>query len=890
MSVLRRAQRRPTTSPTASGRLALRCALAAFACALAFAGAVGAVPARAAGTPYVDGISDQNLGSWEGEYEDASGLFSPVFDSFFADAWVGVPGAQHLQYARYVTSPDAIAQGGACEANLVDWFTYVTQTLHLIPVIAVWDVAEGGCADHGQPSSAAYTADISQLVTYLDSLYPGANVGDIEAWNEPNSSNVSAVNAASYWIDANSVCAANGCTAIAGDFVDNDPDQPSPSFNAPCPPLSYEEHLATYESAYIAALGGVQPAIWGFHPYYAVNCEQSTSVTTFENGLPAPPPGAPSAQVWFTEVAAWECLRGQPSARGVTQQQADAQYLVDTLMSPSALPTPPAHVFYYEMAAPGYVLACSKYTDSELYEANSAPGPLVARPAAATIYGNDTSLAADTGSPSAVSSTQATFNGTLTPGGIYEASYHFLYGPTMSYGSQTPSVSIGPGLAPVAVSATVGGLAPGTAYHYQLAVTDTNGATVYGPDVVMAPVVVSASPATVTAGRPITVSWSGISNPSAGDWIGLYQPGAPDSSFVDWFYADSCTQTSSGAAAPASGSCAYTMPATAGSYQFQLYTAAASGLLTTSNPITSVPPPPVEAAAPQISGEGGGGRAYVGDTLSCSDGAWSNAPTLYSYAWASDGAVVAGAAGQTLVVPPVELGHALACSVTASNAGGAGTPAVSAAVPVVSPQPVSSTPPSIAASPSPSILGNPPPSISGRAVVGERLGESHAHWSNGPTSYSYQWQRCDRSGARCRSIAGAKGRTYTLTAADVGSTIRVLETASNARAKSAPSPSHVTAVVEPLPPNTQLRAETIDAGAASASFRFAATGSSTGFQCALVRKPAAGGARMPAPVYAACGASITYRHLSPGGYEFFVRATGAGGADRTPATYSFTIV
>ncbi len=887
MSVLRRAQHRHTRGHTGSRRIALRRVLAAGACALAFAGAVGAVPARAAGTPYVDGISDQNLGSWEGDYQDASGLFGPGFDSFFAGAWVGVPGAQHLQYARYVTSPDAIAQGGACAANLTNWFTYVTQTLHLIPVIAVWDVAEGGCADHGQPTAAAYTADISQLVTDLDSLYPGAKVSYIEAWNEPNSSSVSPATAASYWTAASGVCATAGCTAIAGDFVDNDPDQPSPSFNAPCPPLTYEAHLASYESQYIAALGGVAPTIWGFHPYYAVNCEQSIAVTTFEDGLPTPP--GPNEQVWFTEVAAWECLRGQPSARGVTQQQADAQYLVGTLMSPSALPAPPAHVFYYEMAAPGYVLDCSKYTDSELYEANSAFGPLLARPAAATIFGNDTSLAAATASPSTVSSTQATFNGTVTPGGIYEAAYHFLYGPTISYGSQTPSVSIAPGLAPVAVSATVDGLSPGTAYHYQLVVTDTGGATVYGPDVVMAPVVVSASAASVTAGRPLTISWSGISNPTAGDWIGLYQPGAPDSSYVDGVYADSCAQTSSGTAAPATGSCTYTMPSAPGSYRFQLYTGSATGLLTTSNPITSVPPPPVDAAAPRISGEGGGSRAYVGDTLSCSDGAWSNAPTAYSFGWAIDGTAVAGADGQTFVVSPFELGHALACSVTASNAGGAGAPAVSAAVPVVSPQPVSSAPPSISASQSPSIVGKPPPSISGRAVVGERLGESHASWSNTPTSYGYQWQRCDRSGGHCRSITGARGRTYTLTTADIGSTIRVLETASNARAKSAPAPSHVTAVVEPLPPNTQLRAETIDASAGSASFRFRATGSSTGFQCALVRKPAAGGARTPAPVYAACRAPITYQHLMVGGYVFYVRAIGAGGADRTPAADAFTI-
>jgi hypothetical protein len=98
MNALQRAQH--TGTQIASLRTLLRCAPAAVAVLIALAGGVRAAPASAAGTPYVDGISDQNLGLWDGDYQDSSGLFSPVFDSFFADAWVGVPGSQHLQYAR----------------------------------------------------------------------------------------------------------------------------------------------------------------------------------------------------------------------------------------------------------------------------------------------------------------------------------------------------------------------------------------------------------------------------------------------------------------------------------------------------------------------------------------------------------------------------------------------------------------------------------------------------------------------------------------------------------------------------------------------------------------------------------------------------------------------
>jgi hypothetical protein len=849
--------------------------VAVAAMALALVGALGAASASA-GTTYVDGISDQNLGLWQGDYLDGTGLFTQPFTSFFQGAWVGSSGSEHLQYARFVTAPDAVAQGGACEANLDNWFTYVTQTLHLIPVIAVWDVAEGGCANHGAPSSSAYATDIGQLLTHLDSLYAGTTVPYIEAWNEPNSSGVPAATAAGYWTAANGVCATAGCTAIAGDFVDNDPDQGSQSFAPGCAANLTYNNLATYERNYVTALGTGSPAIWGFHPYFAVNCEQSTSVATFEDNLPTP-----AGQIWFTEVGAWECVKGQSTPRGVARQQADAAYLVNTLMSASS-PGAPAHVFWYGMAADGYTLDCSKYADSELYEAASSPGPLAARPAAATIYGADTTLAAAAAPVSGVTSTQATFNGTVTPGGIYEASYYFNYGPSTAatYGSQTTPVALGPGLAPQQVSATVGGLDPGTPYHYQLVVTDTNGLTVDGADVSVPPVVVAASPTSLTAGQQVTVSWSGISNPTSDDWFGLYQPGAADGAYLDFFYADSCTQSASGPTSQ-SGSCTYTMPSAPGTYEIRLYSTPASGLLTASGSITSLPPPPVNSApptisvnsaAPAISGESGAGVAFPGDTLTCSNGSWSNSPSAFMYQWDSDGSALAGATMQSYLAPQDELGDALSCTVAAANAGGSGSPAASATVAVVSPRPVSSA----------------PPTISGSTVVGRRLSESHATWSNAPTSFTYQWQRCNRRGANCRAIAGATRRTYAVALADAASTLRVLETAANSRATSAPASSQPTAVVTVPPAGVALIRATILASGASASFRFRATGVSIGLRCALVRSPMQG-ATTPRPDYVACRSPLTFDHLQAGRYVFHVRAVELDGAAGGAISYTFAV-
>ncbi len=449
--------------------------MAVIACVIGLALAAAWTSTASAGTSFVDGISDQKLGEWSGNYLDSSGLFSIPFPSFFSATWVG-SGATHLRYARFVTAPDAIAQGGACEQNLVSWFRYATLTLHVIPVIAVWNVTEGGCVNHGLPSTAAYTSDIAQLLGYLDTLGAGP-VPYIEAWNEPNSSSVSASQAAGYWSAANAICATDNCVAIAGDFVDNDPDQGSQSFAPGCVAgLTFNSHLKPYEVSYVKALGTARPAIWGFHPYYAVNCEQSTSVSTFEQNLPTP-----AGQVWFTEVGAWECRLGQSPARGAARQQSDASYLVNTLMS-STNPAAPAHVFYYGMAPLVYTQSCSKYADSALYMGVTAPGSLYARPAAATIYGIDSTLAAQTGAATSVIASAATLNGTFTPGGIYEAAVSFQYGKTTSYGSQTAVIQEGPGLTSRSASYGIGGLAGHTTYHYRIIATDTNGLPRYGAD------------------------------------------------------------------------------------------------------------------------------------------------------------------------------------------------------------------------------------------------------------------------------------------------------------------------------------------------------------------------------------------------------------------------
>ena len=161
--------------------------------------------------------------------------------------------------------------------------------------------------------------------------------------------------------------------------------------------------------------------------------------------------------------------------------------------------------------------------------------------------------------------------------------------------------------------------------------------------------------------------------------------------------------------------------------------------------------PPVLSAGPTITG-----TPTVGSTLTCSQGTWFNSPTSYAYQWLRDGANIAGATASTYVVVAGDLGHAISCKVTATNAFGS-TPATSNAVLIVA------LPANTAA-----------PVASGSLTVGSTLSCTQGTWTNSPTSYAYQWQR---GGV---NISGATSASYVTVSADGGTSVGCLVTASNA--------------------------------------------------------------------------------------------------------------
>lgn len=87
------------------------------------------------------------------------------------------------------------------------------------------------------------------------------------------------------------------------------------------------------------------------------------------------------------------------------------------------------------------------------------------------------------------------------------------------------------------------------------------------------------------------------------------------------------------------------------------------------------------------------------------------------------------------------------------------------------------------------------PSVAGTTQSGQTLSSTTGSWSESPTGFTYQWQRCNMTGASCSPISGATATTYTLAASDVGSTVRVAVAASNSAGSSAPASSAQTAVI-----------------------------------------------------------------------------------------------
>ncbi len=87
------------------------------------------------------------------------------------------------------------------------------------------------------------------------------------------------------------------------------------------------------------------------------------------------------------------------------------------------------------------------------------------------------------------------------------------------------------------------------------------------------------------------------------------------------------------------------------------------------------------------------------------------------------------------------------------------------------------------------------PTLSGQTAAGRTLTTSNGCWLNHPTSYAYQWLRCDTNGGNCVTIGSATTNRYALSSSDANHTLVSLVTASNADGKFGPVNSKPSAVI-----------------------------------------------------------------------------------------------
>ena len=180
---------------------------------------------------------------------------------------------------------------------------------------------------------------------------------------------------------------------------------------------------------------------------------------------------------------------------------------------------------------------------------------------------------------------------------------------------------------------------------------------------------------------------------------------------------------------------------------------------------------PVVTVTPEIRGVN-----MVGEQLELTDGTWTGTqPITIAYDWRRcDGpgtlancTSIAGATSDTYTPVVADVRSTLRVWVTGTNIVGSTQAVTNHTFPVVDREHVA---PGIQSS----------PTVSGVAVIGGRLTATMGEFTGDePVSTRIQWLRCDAVGVTCRVALKLNRLSYVLTQADVGSTIKVVVTATN---------------------------------------------------------------------------------------------------------------
>jgi lysozyme len=140
------------------------------------------------------------------------------------------------------------------------------------------------------------------------------------------------------------------------------------------------------------------------------------------------------------------------------------------------------------------------------------------------------------------------------------------------------------------------------------------------------------------------------------------------------------------------------------------------------------------------------GTVKTGVILTAVPGTWSGGkPVTFTYQWQRCDAAganctpITGATADTYKPASDDLGHALIVTVTAQSTSGGAATASAPTIAVGSAGSGSVTRP----------VATTAPSVAGTTVAGQQLSSSVGTWTGSPTSFAYQWRRCDVSGTTC---------------------------------------------------------------------------------------------------------------------------------------------
>jgi hypothetical protein len=183
---------------------------------------------------------------------------------------------------------------------------------------------------------------------------------------------------------------------------------------------------------------------------------------------------------------------------------------------------------------------------------------------------------------------------------------------------------------------------------------------------------------------------------------------------------------------------------------------------------------PANTALPALAGS-----TVEGQILTTSTGTWTGAaPITYAYRWQRcnpDGSAcadIAGAIANAYTLGSADVGNTVRSVVTATDSTGSSD--VQSAIS-----------PSITALVAAAPAAAGPPAITGTPTAGQTLTANEgAYTGTQPISFTYSWERCDVNGATCAAIPAATQRIYVLSSLDIGKTIRVRLTATNASGSS----------------------------------------------------------------------------------------------------------